>query len=55
MATTKQADFQPGTVRNSLRCIPGSENSSPKKTCPSPMQDGDYWTFQPGLTNASPV
>ncbi|KAL8888575.1 MAG: hypothetical protein Q9192_006154, partial [Flavoplaca navasiana] len=71
MATTKQTDFQPGTVRNSLRCIPGSENSSgggqlsnwllgdnrtgPKKTCPSPMQDGDYWNFQPGLTNASPV
>ncbi|KAL9629317.1 MAG: hypothetical protein Q9204_005341 [Flavoplaca sp. TL-2023a] len=71
MATTKQTDFQPGTIRNSLRCMPGSENSSgggqlsnwllgdnrtgPKKTCPSPMQDGDYWTFQPGLTNASPV
>lgn len=28
MATVKQDDFQPGTIRNSLRCIPASENSS---------------------------
>lgn len=28
MATTKQADFKDGTVRNSLRCIPSKENSS---------------------------
>lgn len=36
MATTKQDDFKEGTVRNSLRCIPGLENTSTSElpSCP---------------------
>ncbi|KAL8765457.1 MAG: hypothetical protein Q9209_007484 [Squamulea sp. 1 TL-2023] len=67
MATTKQDDFLDGNIRNSLRCIVGSENFSagsqlnnwmkgtnangPKKTCDGDIKDGDHWTISFNLDN----
>ncbi|KAL8816146.1 MAG: hypothetical protein Q9223_004801 [Gallowayella weberi] len=62
MATVKQDDFKEGTIRNSLRCIKGLENTSggvqlkhfvagdnkegPKKTCDGKVVGGDYWNIE---------